>query len=97
MGTFGQELIKSAKEAAAIARGEAEPARLFERADVAAIRKGLNLSQHKFAARFGLSAATVKDWEQGRRQPDTSANNYLLVIKYAPDLVARVVAGGSLR
>jgi putative transcriptional regulator len=97
MGTFGQELIKSAREASAIARGEAEPGRVFERADVAAIRKKLNLSQNKFAERFGLSASTVRDWEQGRRQPDTSANNYLLVIKYAPDVVERILAGGSSR
>lgn len=97
MSKFGQELIESAREAAAIARGDAAPARLFERADVGAIRKALNLSQNRFAARFGLSAATVRDWEQGRRQPDTSANNYLLVIKYAPEVVERALSNaGSL-
>jgi putative transcriptional regulator len=89
---LGQRLIKSANEALAIARGEMEPARVYERADVASIRKELKLSQEKFAAKFRLSAATVRDWEQGRRTPDASANNYLLVIKYAPKTVEKALA-----
>ncbi len=92
MSKLGQRLIQSANEALAIARGEVEPARVYERADVAAIRKELKLSQEKFAARFRLSVATVRDWEQGRRTPDASANNYLLVIKYSPKAVEKALA-----
>ncbi len=64
MTKFGKDLIQSANEALAIAKGEAAPARTFPPApiDVAAIRKGLGLSQQKFAARFGLSAALGRDW-----------------------------------
>jgi len=92
MSKLGQRLIKSANEALAIVRGELEPARVYERADVAAIRKELKLSQQKFAAKFRLSAATVRDWEQGRRMPDAGANNYLLVIKHAPKAVEKALA-----
>ena len=68
MGKFGRELIESAHEAVAIAQGRSKPARRFdiEAVDVSAIRRRMNLSQAKFAERFGLSVATVRDWEQGR-------------------------------
>lgn len=94
MSKFGQELIESAKEALAIAEGNAKPARAIsaEAPDVAAIRKRLGLSQDRFAKRFGLSPATIRDWEQGRRQPDAPARNLLRVIEYAPETVERAIA-----
>jgi putative transcriptional regulator len=94
MTKVGQALIASANEALAIARGEANPPRTyrFDTPDVAAIRKSLGLSQEKFAKRFSLSAATVRDWEQGRRRPDASACLLLRVIQYAPETVERALA-----
>ncbi|MBV8797911.1 MAG: helix-turn-helix domain-containing protein [Hyphomicrobiales bacterium] len=93
MSKFGKELIGSAQEALAIAQGEERPARAFSPAapDVAAIRKRLGLSQDRFAKKFGLSPATVRDWEQGRRQPDAPARNFLRVIDYAPETVERAI------
>ena len=97
MTKFGSELIQSATEALAIARGEAEPARTFakETPNVAGIRRRLGLSQDRFARKFGLSPATVRDWEQGRRQPDAPARNLLRVIDYAPETVERALAQGK--
>lgn len=94
MTTFGKELIESASEALAIAEGRLQPAKIItpEVIDVAAIRKSLHLSQDKFAARFGLSAATVRDWEQNRRRPDRIATNLLKVIAHAPETVERALA-----
>jgi putative transcriptional regulator len=94
MSKLSKELIESASEALAIAEGRMEPARVIQpRAiDVAAIRKRLGLSQGKFAARFGLSAATVRDWEQKRRIPDRIATNLLLVIEHAPEAVEEALA-----
>jgi putative transcriptional regulator len=95
MSTFGKDLIESAKEALAIAEGKKRPARIVkaEDIDVAAIRKRLHLSQSKFAARFRLPVATIRDWEQKRRYPDRAAANLLRVIKRAPKTVARALAG----
>jgi len=93
MSKLGKELIGSAREALAIARGEGRATRVFSPAapDVAAIRKRLGLSQDRFAKKFGLSPATVRDWEQGRRQPDAPARNFLRVIDYAPETVERAI------
>lgn len=97
MTKLGSRLIRSAREASAIARGDIAPARSFgaEDIDVAAIRKRLNLSQDRFAARFGLSAATVRDWEQKRRRPDRIATNLLKVIDHAPETVERALEAGA--
>ena len=89
MTSFGKELIESAREAVAISNGKVKPARHLEvdAVDVASLRKRLNLSQDKFAKKFGLSAATVRDWEQGRRYPDSTARILLKVIALRPEAV----------
>ena len=94
MSKFGKELIGSAQEALAIAQGEERPARAFSPAapDVAAIRKRLGLSQDRFAKKFGLSPATVRDWEQGRRQPERSARILLKIVEKEPEAVIRALA-----
>lgn len=46
------------------------------------------LSQATFAARYGIPAASLRDWEQGRRAPDAAAQSYLRVIARMPDAVA---------
>ena len=81
-------------EAAAIARGEAEPARVVyvpERVDVKAIRKKLHMTQSEFAARFSFNVARVRDWEQGRSQPDGALRAYLLVIERQPKAVEKAL------
>lgn len=97
MTKLGESLLQSIDEARAIARGEAEPARAIAVSgpDVAAIRKRLKLSQGKFAERFHLPAASVRDWEQGRRMPDAAAQSLLKVIDYAPETVARALGEGK--
>jgi len=91
--SFAKELIQSAEEALAIAEGRVEPAAVFipETIDVAAIRKSQKLSQAEFAERYGLSAGTIRDWEQNRRQPDRSAVLFLKVIQQAPETVAKAI------
>ncbi len=89
MSKFGKDLIASAHEALAIAKGNKKaPWRIDAQAiDVAAIRKRLKLSQALFAEAFNLSAATVRDWEQGRRRPDRTARALLTVIDRCPEAV----------
>lgn len=94
MTKLGARLIESANEAVAIAEGRMKPARTIraEEIDVAAIRGKMKLSQGKFAERFRLSAATVRDWEQKRRTPDRIATNFLRVIEHAPEAVVHALS-----
>jgi putative transcriptional regulator len=55
--------------------------------DLLAIRQNLGLSQSRFAARFGFTAATIRNWEQGRTRPDGPARVLLAVIAHHPDAV----------
>lgn len=95
MSKFGSRLIRAAREGRAIARGEADPTtyRVHVPADVDVrkIRKSLKLSQTQFAARFGLPASTIRDWEQHRRKPEGAARVLLQVIKTEPEAVSRAL------
>jgi putative transcriptional regulator len=95
MGKFGKDLITSMKQAAAHARGR-KPRGLrisiVDLPDVKAIRRSLRMSQHRFAAAFRIPLPTLKNWEQGRRQPDAPAAAYLLAIKRRPKEVMEAVA-----
>ena len=55
---------------------------------VKVIRRALGLSQEEFAARFHIPLGTLRDWEQGRKDPDAAARAYLVVIARAPNIVA---------
>ena len=59
--------------------------------DVRAIREKLHLSQPEFAARFGFTAAAVRQWEQGRRQPHGPARVLLTIIDREPGAVRRAL------
>jgi putative transcriptional regulator len=95
MSKFGKRLIKAAKEARAIARGQAKPdsyrVHVPTDIDVRGIRAQLGLSQAAFAGRFGIPQGTLRDWEQGRRRPEGAARVLLLVIKEEPEAVSRAL------
>jgi putative transcriptional regulator len=94
MSKFGADLIKSAREAVAIARGDAAPARVYipSSVDVKALRKRYGLSQSQFADRFGFSVAAVRDWEQNRKTPEGATRAFLLVIEREPEAVMRALS-----
>lgn len=89
-------VMQGLREALAHAEGAADAGayrvHVPTRVDVKAIRGKLGLSQAAFAARFGFPKATVEDWEQGRRQPETSARVLLKVIDREPEAVERALA-----
>jgi putative transcriptional regulator len=96
MSKLGKRLIAAAKEARAIARGEADPRtyRIHVPAeiDVKRLRRRLKLSQNEFAQRYGFTPARIRDWEQGRSRPDGAVRAYLLVIARDPDAVDRALS-----
>jgi putative transcriptional regulator len=90
----GVRLIRSVKQALAWAEGEDVPVRVtmvsVERTppiDVRSIRQTLGLSQSQFASRFAFAPATVRNWEQGRTQPDGPARILLAVMAHHPEAV----------
>jgi len=92
--TAGRRLIGSVKQAIAWASGEDIPVRVtmveVRRApviDVRSLRQKMGVSQSQFAARFGFTAATVRNWEQGRTQPDGPSRILLAVIAHHPEAV----------
>jgi putative transcriptional regulator len=92
--TVGQEIIQGAKEVLAAMRGDKTSGRMhtIPRVDVAEVRRGLKLSQAEFAAAFGLSLDSVKNWEQGHRSPEGPAKVLLAVIAKDPQAVQNALA-----
>ena len=60
------------------------------------LRRALALTQEEFAARYHIPLGTLRDWEQGRCQPDQPARAYLAVIASDPKGVQRALAGKRL-
>lgn len=55
--------------------------------DVKKVRSLVGLSQKDFADRFGFSVATIKNWEQGSREPEGPARILLWLIEQSPKLI----------
>ena len=64
---------------------------------VKTLRRALGLTQEEFAARYHIPLGTLRDWEQGRTEPDQPARAYLRVIASNPDWVSRALANGPRR
>lgn len=92
MGTKAFEAIAAGiADAIAYSRGDKTRGRLTRvrvaEVNVSAMREKLGLSQEDFAHAFGVSPATVRNWEQGRRRPQGPARVLLKVIDKAPGAV----------
>jgi putative transcriptional regulator len=55
------------------------------------IRRALELTQEEFAIRYHIPLGTLRDWEQGRSEPDQPAQAYLTLIALDPDRVHRTL------
>ena len=88
-----KELVASVQEGGAILRGERAASRQFivDGSDVKRIRANYKLSQGEFAALLGISVATLRNWEQGRRTPEGPARILLQVAAKHPDALWDVV------
>jgi putative transcriptional regulator len=87
------ELLESVRQAGAIRRGERKPtrSRTFKPTDVKAVRADLGQSQAEFALMIGVSVATLRNWEQGRRVPDGPALALLQVAAHNPAAVVEAL------
>ena len=94
-----EELLESVKQGAAIMKGRMKPVRTFEFAEseVRKIREQYGLSQDKFATLMGISVATLRNWEQGRRKPEGPARVLLRVAATHPDALLNIIANKKAR
>jgi len=58
---------------------------------VKTLRRALGLTQEEFAERYRIPPGTLRDWEQGRTEPDQAARAYLTVIAHEPQRVAHAL------
>jgi putative transcriptional regulator len=58
------------------------------------LRRALGLTQEEFAARYHIPLGTLRDWEQGRKEPDQTARAYLKAIAGNPEAVRKALTGG---
>jgi putative transcriptional regulator len=83
------ELVQSVREAGAYLRGEADPARVtfVGEPDPRAIREGVGMTQEQFAAALCISVKTLRNWEQGRRDPSGPAMRLLQIAARHPEIL----------
>ena len=96
MSKAGESILRGAREALAYSQGERDGfvAHVPDKVDVKAIRQKIGLSQTKFATEFGFALDAVRNWEQGRRQPELAARAFLRVIDREPDIVRKALSAG---
>ena len=95
MSKLGDELMQSMAQALAHAEGKRIRARVHKFVvkpdDIQKARKRLGLSQDQFADAFGVSASTLRKWEQGQRSPTGAAKTLLKIIEREPKAVVRAL------
>jgi putative transcriptional regulator len=80
------------EDAIAYVQGDNTRAHVAAPVDVKAVRKQARKTQAQFAQAYRIPVATLRDWEQGRRQPDAPARALLAVIAADPATVERILA-----
>jgi putative transcriptional regulator len=84
MEAFKQDLLKSVKQ---MRRGQAVRVTRVQVPQAAEARSRVGLSQQEFARLLGVSARTLQDWEQGRREPTGAAKTLLRVAFSHPEVL----------
>lgn len=94
MNRFFDELMESVQQMDEIIQGERQPSREFvvDALQVRNIRKATGLSQARFAAMIDVQVATLRNWEQGRREPTGPAKALLRAIHNDPAQVLKALS-----
>ena len=91
MNEMEMSILKGLQEAVSFAKNESKDAKVskveVKEIDVRELREKLELTQEAFADTFGFNLSTVRNWEQGKRQPEGPAKVLLNVIAYNPQCV----------
>ena len=89
MRKFQNDLLESVKQ---MRRGEAARVTKVKLSEAAEARASVGLSQKEFALLLGVSARTLQDWEQGRREPTGAAKTLLRVAVAHPEVLRAIHA-----
>lgn len=84
LAKFQADLLKSVKQ---MRRGKAARVTKVKLPAAAEARAKTGLSQKDFADLIGVSARTLQDWEQGRREPTGAAKTLLRVAATHPKVL----------
>lgn len=84
MDTFKRDLLESVKQ---MRQGKAARVTRVKLPQAAEARSKVGLSQQDFAHLLGVSARTLQDWEQGRREPTGAAKTLLRVAFSHPEVL----------
>jgi putative transcriptional regulator len=95
--THADAMTDEQVEAAALADPDAQPmtdAQLARKpvARSKTIRRAPGLTQEAFCERYHIALGTLRDWEQGKTEPDQTARAYLKTIATDPEGIARIVS-----
>jgi len=95
----GQKILDGLDDVIAWTNGDENAARIIDwqaptSVDVRAIRQKMGMTQRQFAARFGLKLDSLRNWEQDKRVPETSARVLLTVMDLEPEAVKRALKIG---
>lgn len=90
---LGKKLLQSVLEMKA---GKAARVTQVEANEVAAARLRTGLSQAQFAKALHISARTLQEWEQGRRQPSGAAQALIQIAFHHPEVIAETLADQSV-
>lgn len=87
------DLIESVKQMNEIRAGKRKPARVtrLEKNEITEVRQKLKMTQTQFATAFGISVSTLRNWEQGHRNPTGAAITLMKVAKKHPKAVLEAV------
>jgi putative transcriptional regulator len=86
-------LVESIKQAGKIKNGQMKASRIteYKTPDIKAIRRNLHVTQIEFAHMIGVSIGTLRNWEQGRREPEGPAKALLRIAAVKPQAVAEAL------
>ena len=84
MAKFQSDLLESVQQ---MGRRQAARITKVKVPEAAEARALVGLSQQDFALLLGVSARTLQDWEQGRREPTGAAKTLLRVAVSHPEVL----------
>ncbi|MEO8279267.1 MAG: helix-turn-helix domain-containing protein [Ideonella sp.] len=87
MEAFKRDLLESVKQ---MRSGKAARITRVKVPQAAEARSRVGLSQQDFARLMGVSARTLQDWEQGRREPTGAAKMLLRVAFAHPEVLLKL-------